>query len=88
VIVFGCAAVVLVVDSLSLLMSLFGAVGQTGLALLPCLIHLNLQQRGIAPVHYVFTLLDIITVGFSLMVMISGVVFSVQRIIEDKLKQL
>lgn len=86
-VVFGCAAVVLVVDNLSLLIALFGAVGQTGLALLPCLIHLNLQWQGTVPKHNIFTLLDVMTIGFSLLVMISGVFFSVQQIIEEKMKQ-
>lgn len=82
-VVFGCTTVVLAVENLSLLISLFGAVGQTGLALLPCLIHLNLQWQGIAPKHNVLTLVDIFTIGFSLLVMVSGVIFSVHQIIEE-----
>jgi amino acid transporter len=83
-VVFGCAVVVLIVDDLGLLMSLFGAVGQTGLALMPCLIHWNLQRQGVAPKSTILSLLDLFTIGFSLVVMITGVMFSVQRIIEKK----
>ena len=84
-VVFGCAVIVLVVDDLGLLMSLFGAVGQTGLALMPCLIHYNLQKQGIAPKSKFLSVLDIFTIGFSFVVMISGLVFSVRRIVQEKL---
>ena len=63
VVVFGCAIVVLVVNDLGLLMSLFGSVGQTGLALMPCVIHWNLQRQGIAPQHRILQCMDIFTIG-------------------------
>ena len=80
-VVFGCMVVVLLVDDLGLLMSLFGAVGQAGLALLPCVIHWKFQERGIAPRSTILTICDFATIGFSFLVMLTGVVFSVQRII-------
>mmetsp|Transcript_51585 Transcript_51585/g.57617 ORF Transcript_51585/g.57617 Transcript_51585/m.57617 type:complete len:824 (-) Transcript_51585:83-2554(-) len=43
VVVICCAIIVLCVQDLGLLMSLFGAVGNTGLAAMPCLIHLQLM---------------------------------------------
>jgi hypothetical protein len=82
--VLGCAFVVLVVDDLSLLMSLFGAVGQTGLALMPCAIHLKLQQRGVVPHSTIMSFVDGCTITFSVVVMLTGVVFSVQEIITKR----
>jgi hypothetical protein len=78
--VLGCTLVVLLVDDLGLLMALFGAVGQTGLALLPCVIHRTLQAQGVAPKHRLKSILDVITISFSVLVMISGLFFSIQRI--------
>jgi hypothetical protein len=79
--VLGCALVVLVVDDLTVLMSLFGAVGQTGLAMMPCAIHLKLQQEGIAPRNVVMSFVDILTIAFSFCVMSTGGIFSLQAII-------
>jgi amino acid permease len=81
--VLGCTLVVLLVDDLGLLMSLFGAVGQTGLALLPCVIHRTLQAQGVAPKHRLKSILDVITISFSVVVMISGLAFSIQRIYQE-----
>lgn len=83
-IVFGCSIVVLLVDDLGLLMALFGAVGQTGLAMMPCLCHLSLQRHGIAPKHRFKTLLDLLIVIFATLVMFFGLVVSVNRIIQEK----
>jgi amino acid permease len=83
-VVLGCAAVVLLVDDLGLLMALFGAVGQTGLALMPCVIHLQLQRQGIAPKHRMKTAMDVFTIAFSALVMIFGLVVSVQRMYEKQ----
>ena len=83
-VVFGCAVVVLAVNNLALLMSLFGAVGQTGLALMPCAIHLQLQQRGTAPRKYILSVVDGCTIAFSFVVMVTGVVFSIQEIVGAK----
>ncbi|KAG7371566.1 transmembrane amino acid transporter [Nitzschia inconspicua] len=88
VVVFGCSLVVLVVNNLSLLMSLFGAVGQTGLALMPCAIHLQLQRQGaiVTAGGWMSVLMDGFTILFSLMVMVTGIVFSIQEIITAKRK--
>jgi amino acid permease len=83
-VVLGCAAMVLLVDDLGLLMALFGAVGQTGLALMPCAIHLQLQRQGIAPKHRMKTAMDVFTIAFSALVMIFGLVVSVQRMYEKQ----
>ncbi|KAL3930140.1 MAG: hypothetical protein SGARI_004569 [Bacillariaceae sp.] len=83
-VVFGCAIVVLAVNNLALLMSLFGAVGQTGLALMPCAIHLKLQQQGVAPRRHFLSAVDGCTIAFSFIVMVSGVIFSVQEIVANK----
>lgn len=80
-IVIGCASVVLVVGDLGLLMALFGAVGQTGLAMMPCLCHLALQRRGILPKHRGKTLMDLLTVMFCTLVMLFGLITSVERIV-------
>jgi len=80
-VVFGCALVVLSVNDLGLLMSLFGALGNTGLAAMPCLIHWKLVQTGIAPMNFLLLAVDVGTMGMSLGVAITGVVFSVQEIL-------
>jgi amino acid permease len=81
IVVFGCALVVLVVNDLALLMSLFGAVGQTGLALMPCAIHLKLQQMDMAPRRIILSCVDGCTIVFSLLVMVTGVTFSIKEIL-------
>lgn len=83
-IVFGCSVVVLLVDDLGLLMALFGAVGQTGLAMMPCLCHLSLQRHGIAPKHRLKTFVDLMVVIFATLVMFVGLVVSIDRIIQEK----
>lgn len=81
-VVFGCALVVLTVDDLGLLMSLFGALGNTGLAAMPCLIHWKLVEQGIAPMNFLLLAVDVATIGMSLGVAIIGVAFSVKEILE------
>ena len=51
VVVWFLAVLVWWVNDLATLIALVGAVGQTGLAALPCLLHMVLQHRGIAPTH-------------------------------------
>jgi amino acid permease len=81
-VVFGCALVVMTVDDLGLLMSLFGALGNTGLAAMPCLIHWKLMQMGIAPMNFLLMAIDVGTIGMSLGVAVIGVTFSVVEILE------
>lgn len=83
-IVIGCLLVVLYVNDLSLLISLFGAVGQTGLAAMPCLCHLALQRKGLAPKHRLKSAFDIATILFSGGVMIAGIIVTVNRIIKKQ----
>jgi len=82
VVVFGCALVVLTVNDLGLLMSLFGALGNTGLAAMPCFIHWRLMQRGIAPLNFLLMAVDAGTIAISLGVAAIGVAFSVGEILK------
>jgi len=82
-VVFGCALVVLTVNDLGLLMSLFGALGNTGLAAMPCFIHWRLMQQGIAPRNFLLLAVDAATISVSLGVAVIGVAFSVKEILED-----
>lgn len=83
-VVFGCAIVVLTVNDLGLLMSLFGALGNTGLAAIPCFIHWRLMQQGIAPLNFLLLAVDTATIALSLGVAVIGVAFSVKEILEEK----
>ena len=84
--VLGCAVVVNVVSDLAALISLFGAFGQTGLAAMPCLMHLNLQRNGIAPKNIMQTVLDIVILSFCSLVMLTGCSFSLQQIWKEKIR--
>lgn len=74
VVVFCCALIVFYVDNLSVLISLVGAIGQTGLAGMPCAIHLALQREGVVPKSLIRTSLDIFILVFCTTVMVSGVI--------------
>eukprot|EP00977_Amphora_coffeiformis_P024846 scaffold17330_cov161-Amphora_coffeaeformis.AAC.2 len=76
-VILGCAGVVLAVDDLSALVSLFGAVGQTGLAAMPCACHLALQRQGRAPLHTGKTIANISTIVFCALVMVAGLIGSI-----------
>lgn len=67
-----CAVVVLLVNDLGILMSLFGAVGQTGLAGMPCAVHLALQYQGVAPKNSLWSLLNVVILLFCTAVMLTG----------------
>jgi amino acid permease len=84
--VLGCAVVVNVVSDLAALISLFGAFGQTGLAAMPCLMHLNLQRHGIAPKNTIQTVLDVVILSFCSLVMLTGCAFSLQKIWKEKIE--
>ena len=60
------------------------AVGQTGLAMMPCLCHLSLQKHGIAPKNRLKSFLSTMTVCFATSVMIFGLVVSIDRIFQKK----
>jgi amino acid permease len=67
-----CAVIVLLVNDLGILMSLFGAVGQTGLAGMPCAVHLALQYQGIAPKNSLWSLVNVMILLFCTAVMLTG----------------
>jgi hypothetical protein len=81
-VVLTCATIVYMVgNNLGLLIALFGAIGQTGLAGMPCAIHLALQRKGIAPNTSVFrTVMDYGILAFCGLVMIMGVTFALKNI--------
>lgn len=79
-VVLGCAVVVYLVDNLGLLMALFGAVGQTGLAGMPCAIHLGLQHQGIAPKSMIKTVVDVFILSFCAFIMVAGLAEAVASI--------
>ena len=68
------AAIVLAVDDLGVLMSLFGAVGQTTLAAMPCVVHLAMQYQGLAPRCWWQTVIHLAIVTFCGFVLLAGVV--------------
>jgi amino acid permease len=90
--------IVLLVDNdLSLLMGLFGAIGQTGLAAMPCAMHLALYYQGrivVAPPssssshrqRWCWTLcqllIDVAILLLTLVVMVAGCAVSIQQIVE------
>ena len=79
--VFGCAVIVYFVDNLGLLIMAVGAVGQTGLAGMPCAIHLAMQYQRTAPRKRLYMLIDVIVLVICAIVMVSGLITSVSEII-------
>jgi len=79
-VVLSCAFIVLSVNDLGLLMSLFGAVGNTGLAAMPCILHLQLMKDEKAPYNLLLFVIDVCTVTLAVAVAVTGVVFSLQQI--------
>lgn len=79
--VLGCALIVYFVDNLGLLIMAVGAVGQTGLAGMPCAIHLAMQYQQMAPRKRLYMLIDVIVLIMCAIVMISGLITSVSEII-------
>lgn len=81
IVVLSCSTIVLAVNDLGLLVSLFGAVGQTGLAAMPCAVHLVLQyQQRIAPKSILLTIADILVLLFCMIVMVAGCYLSIHDI--------
>ena len=76
-VLFCYAANMLFRNNLSLLISFFGAAGQTNLAMIPCLIYLKLQHLGIAPRNRAVSLLNCTIVLFCTCAMVAGIAFSV-----------
>lgn len=82
VLVLCCyAANMLFRNNLSLLISFFGAAGQTNLAMIPCIIYLKLQHMGIAPRNMAVSLLNGAIVLFCSLAMVAGITFSVIDVI-------
>ena len=83
IVVISCSGIVLAVNDLGLLVSLFGAVGQTGLAAMPCAVHLALQyQQRIAPKSTLLSIADILVLLFCMIVMVAGCYLSIHDIFE------
>lgn len=69
-------------NNLSLLISFFGAAGQTNLALIPCAIYLKLQHMGIAPRNMVTSILNATIIIFCFCVMVAGIAYAVIDLIK------
>lgn len=79
--VLMCAVVAGAVENVGLLVSLVGAVGQTGLVMLPSIIHLQLQRLGLLSTGRLSNLIDVVVLIFCLVVMVFGTVSAVSDII-------
>mmetsp|Transcript_10067 Transcript_10067/g.11499 ORF Transcript_10067/g.11499 Transcript_10067/m.11499 type:complete len:559 (+) Transcript_10067:76-1752(+) len=79
-VVLSCSIIVLTVNDLGLLIALFGAVGNTGLAAMPCVFHLKLMQDKRAPYHGVLWSIDVGIIALGVAVAIAGVTFALQEI--------
>ena len=72
VVVWLLALLVWLVNDLATLIALVGAVGQTGLAALPGLLHMVLHHRGIAPASVGRMVLNVAILGFCATVLVTG----------------
>lgn len=81
--VLGCAFIVYWVDNLGLLIMAVGAIGQTGLAGMPCAIHLAMQYQGTAPRNHKQMLLDAGVLLICGIVMVSGLVTSITEMVKQ-----
>ena len=80
--VLGCAFVVYWVNNLGLLIMAVGAIGQTGLAGMPCAIHLAMQYQGMVVKKRLQIVLDVVILIMCAIVMVSGLATSITEIIE------
>jgi proton-coupled amino acid transporter len=69
-------------NDLSLLISFFGAAGQTNLAMIPCIIYLKLQHMRIAPRNMAVSILNGAIIVFCSCAMVAGIAFSVMDVIK------
>jgi len=83
-VVGGCAVVVATVHDLGLLVGLFGALGNTGLAAMPCVVHQALVRRGIAPYRRILLVLDACTILVSVSVAVTGVAVSIRELLREQ----
>lgn len=83
VLVGGCVATSLAVTNVALLVSLFGAVGQTGLGLIAPICHMALMRSGAIKMSPTRMGVNFFVVGFCLMVMATGTFGAVTDIIES-----
>ena len=81
--VLGCATIVFFVDNLGLLIMAVGAIGQTGLAGMPCAVHLAMQYQGTAPRNRLHIVVDAFVLVICFMVMVSGLVTSITEMLES-----
>lgn len=78
-----CVATTLAVGNIALLVSLFGAVGQTGLGMLAPLCHLALMGAGVIPRSPARAALDAAIVAFCLVIMVAGTYLALTDIIAE-----
>jgi proton-coupled amino acid transporter len=85
IMVLLCSLIVFIFENnLALLMSLFGAVGQTGLAAAPCAMHLRLQWIGKAPKRPWQSVLDVSIIVYCTIIMVSGCILATRQLIEHE----
>lgn len=83
IMVLGCALIVYWVNNLGLLIMAVGAIGQTGLAGMPCAIHLAMQYQGTAPKGRLQIVVDVVVLLVCVIVMVSGLITSATEIIKE-----
>ncbi|KAK3264809.1 hypothetical protein CYMTET_26473 [Cymbomonas tetramitiformis] len=83
----GCISLAVMVDDVSLMVSFFGALCQTGIVIVPTLMHVSLLRQGILdvkpPSRRVLLAVDGCIITFCVYVMTSGTYASVQNIISS-----
>ena len=78
-----CASLALLVHDVGLLVSLFGAVGQTGLVIVPCAVHLKLQAMGVAPPSRLWASADVLVIIICGFVMVYGTFSAVRDVVQE-----
>lgn len=76
--------VTLLVQDVALLVSLFGAVGQTALAALPSCCHLAMMRAGISELSWWLVGLDVLVVSFCFLVMVIGTMLAMSDIVSGR----
>ena len=79
----ACTALGLAFKRVDLIIALFGAVGQTGLVIVPCAVHLRLQWTGLAPRGALWAAADCTVIGVCAFVMVFGTVSAVRDVIKE-----
>jgi len=79
--VAGCVGASMMVSNVALLVSLFGAVGQTGLGMLTPICHLALMRKGNLPWSNRGAAIDVFVITFCVIVMVSGTFMAMSDIV-------